>query len=143
MINKKEIVWSIANGLMTGGKPYILRFREFYPTITEQKKLSYLIEIIWNYHDDESGMPSRETYEKMLVFEDILNEQIDSLDTVIMVATVTGKGKKFWQFYVADIDSFMNEFNKIMDGREKLPLHFEMFQDEEWNGYKELVSFVE
>lgn len=143
MINKTETIWSIAKGQMSDGKPYILRFREFYPTDAEQKKLSFLIEITWNYQDDGNGMPSKETYEKMVNFEDILDEEMDSRDTNIMVASVTGKGKKFWQFYVADIDLFMDEFNKIMDGKEKLPLVFEMFRDEEWNGYKELVSFIE
>lgn len=112
-MNEEEEIWSIAEGKMETGKPYLLRFREFYPTIAEQKKYRFLIEITWNYKEDgKSGMPVEETYEKMIIFEDIFNKEIESQGFCFLLTSITGGGKKIWQIYSTDIDLFMQNLMK-------------------------------
>ena len=128
---------------MANGSPYILRFRELYPTEHEMQEYSSLVEITWAYEDSGSGMPSPETYERMNQFEDILEDKIESRKFCLLMTSITGGQKKIWQIYATDSDLFMDELNKVMEGKEILPLQIELFYDEEWNGYKELVELVQ
>lgn len=141
---EKDLVWSIAEGKKENGKPYILRFLEFYPTDEEQEKLQFLIEITWNYRESNSdGLPDQETYDLMNYFEDTLDEEIISDASSILVLSLIGDEIKIWQIYSTNPDLFIDKLNEVMDGRELLPIQIEVFQDRDWNGYKELVSLIE
>lgn len=142
-MQNEEILWSIAEGEKENGKPYVLRFLEFYPTKTEQERLSYLIEISWDYLEENPiGMPDQETYELMNYFEDTLDEEIISEESSILVLTMLGDEKKLWLIYANNPDSFMDKLNEVMEGRKVLPIQFEVFQDSDWNGYKEFIGLV-
>ena len=143
MVNQNETLWSIAEGKMDNGNPYILRFREFYATEQEMQNYSSLVEIIWIYEDSGSGMPDRKTYEKMNHFEDVLEDKIESQEICLLTTSITGNQKRIWQIYAANSDLFMQELNKAMENQEVLPLQIEIFRDEEWNGYKEIVGLVQ
>ena len=142
MIDEDKPLWSIAEGQMDSGKSYILRFRDLFPTEAEQLKYSYLIEITWKYQTDQTGMPSEQIYEKMSNFEDLI-EEIEKEKFCHLVSSITGSGKKIWQIYTFDADLFMETFNNIMENKESAQIEVEIFQDEEWNGYKEVIIWVE
>lgn len=144
MSRQEEPLWSIAEGKYNDGKPYIIRFLEFYPTEEEQEKYHLLIEITWAYEEsNSSGMPDQETYDKMNLFEDVLSKEIEPQEFCLFVLTFTGAGKKIWQVYSTDIDLFMDKLNESMTDKEVLPLQIEGFQDKEWNGYKEFIGLVQ
>lgn len=141
---KENLPWSIAEGKKENGKPYFLRFLELYPTAEEQEKFSFLIEITWDYQEaNSSGMPDPETYDLMNSFEDILKAEIESPDLCVFVLTLTGDGEKIWQVYGTDPELFVEKLNQVMEGREVLPLQIDVFQDKEWNGYKEFVDLLQ
>lgn len=141
-MNQNEFPWTLAEGELENGKPFILRFREFYPTEVEQNKYCFLIEITWQYEITESGMPSETLHEKMFDFEDILDEEIESKGICLLMTSITGGGKKIWHFYSTDADLFINKLNEVLRDKEVLPLKIEIYEDEKWNAYKEIISGV-
>jgi hypothetical protein len=137
-----ESAWSLAEGVLENGNPFLLKFRDYFPSEEKQLKYCFLIEITWRYENSGGGMPDEITLDKMHDFEVLVDDGIGVEEYSLLMSSITGDNKKFWHFYTFDSDLFLDKLNEVLIGYEILPLEIEIFQDEEWNAYKELVGGV-
>jgi hypothetical protein len=129
--------WTVDDGNLENGLPFTIRFREDLPEEKEIKKLRMLVVISWSFESaDGNGMPNEEELDQMENFENLIDEALVEKGTARLMTVFTGEGVREWQFYTDDEEFFMKKFNAAMEGREILPLDIEVFEDENWEAYK-------
>ena len=129
--------WSIDGGKLENGLPFTIRFREDLPDEKAIKKLRMLVVVSWSFESaDGNGMPNDEEINLMENFEDLIDESLVDKGTGRLMTVFTGEGVREWQFYTDDEEFFMQKFNEALEGAEIFPLDIEVFEDENWEAYK-------
>ena len=133
--------WAVAQGNGPDG-PILTRYRSRMPSSADRALFSNLILIRWQYADAGAGVfPDGETLDLMAEFEDAVLEAADHEKYWGSgVAVITEGGVREWRFYTPDTSEFMANFNRILAGKEALPLEFQAFDDPEWIALAELQA---
>ncbi|WP_428682098.1 DUF695 domain-containing protein [Sphingopyxis sp.] len=118
------------------------RYRSGMPSSADRALFSNLIIIRWQYADTGAGsLPDDETLDAMTEFEDAVLDAADyEKHWGSGVAVVTGDGAREWRFYTPDTAEFMANFNRVLAGKQALPLEFQAFDDPEWIALTELQT---
>jgi hypothetical protein len=138
--NEKEDTWFTATG-EEEGKPLIFRSR--IKVAIKESDYPNLVTVYWDYEpDDESGMPSEETNEAQISFENTL-ESLDSEAFGHLMLVVTGNERKEWYWYVSDVETWMKKFNELLTNHSEYPIEIENSFESDWALYHNFISGVE
>ena len=138
--NEQSDTWFTATGEKDGK---VLIFRSRIKANVRESDYPNLITIYWHYDtDDESGMPSIETNENQIVFEDAL-ETLDSEALSFLMLVVTGNSRKEWYSYVSDVEIWMEKFNELLTTHSEYPIEIENSYEPNWDLYHNFISGVE
>lgn len=140
--SEQEDIWFTATG-DEDGKPLIFRSKLKNNAEIIESDYPNLITIYWHYEtDDESGMPSEETNEAQIDFEDAL-EALDSEAFSFLMLVVTGNGRKEWHWYAFDVDAWMEKLNELLANHPEYPIEIENSYEPDWALYHNFISGVE
>lgn len=133
--------WAVARGMGPNG-PILTRYRSGLPSSADRALFSNLLIIRWRYADAGMGsLPDGDTLDRMTEFEDAVLDAADyEKHWGSGVAVVTDDGVREWRFYTPDTSEFMANFNRVLAGKEALPLDFQAFDDPEWIALTELQA---
>lgn len=138
--SEKEDIWFTATG-EEDGKPLIFRSR--IKAKTQESDYPNLVTIYWYYEtDDENGIPSVETNDAQIDFEDAL-ETLDSEAFGFLMLVVTGNGRKEWHWYASDVETWMNKFNELLTDHPEYPIEIENSFEPDWSLYHNFILGVE
>ena len=124
------------------GNPLIFRSLHSIPSGVEEADYPYLISIYWPYQSQGKGMPNAETNDSQILFEDSL-VHLDKLGISHLMLVVTGNGRKEWHWYAADVEHWMQLFNKALTDQPVFPIDIENSKQPNWSLYHNFVSGVE
>lgn len=138
---KKEDPGGVIAKIMEDDKPVILAITKGNYTNENKNKFPQLIIIAWKYDGSENnGMPSEEDKEKMNLFQDVLEHEVISKGLGIHAVSRTGNNLKEFEYYFADQEAFMQEFNNAFSKYDRFPIDIKFYKDPEW---KELKHFMD
>ena len=131
--------WAVVEGETPTG-PMFLRFRQGNPSEADRNLFNKLIIARWVFPPrDHTGLPNAELIEQMYQFETTIVDASDADGNWgSCVAVITHAGMRKWRFYTPDVDIFQHEFRECLRGLGPYPLRFEIFEDPEWNGLKQI-----
>ena len=135
--DKKDVgdPWTIAEG-NEDGLPVLYRLRGCVPDGISISKYPYLLSILWHYETkEESGMPSKDTNEQQLAFDDALDE-MDNTGQGTLMLVVTGNGRREWIWYVSNPQDWLASLHTCLVGHPVYPLDIQQSEDSEWNTWK-------
>ena len=133
--------WSIAEG-ENNGFPVLYRFRSSIPKIIKETNFPHKISIVWQYQGENTkGMPSKETNQLQINFDDALDE-IGTGEIGVLMIAITGNNQKEWIWYVKDPHNWMNQMIKCLDNHPQYPLDFQHSRDEQWDTYKSFIKMM-
>lgn len=137
--SEKKDIYFTATGEIDG-LPLI--FRSSLKTGVHEPDYPYLVTVYWDYEtDDKNGMPTEETNEAQVIFEDALEPlQAEAFSHLMLV--VTGNGQKEWNWYVSDVESWMEQFNELISDHPDYPLEIENSFEPDWASYHNFISGV-
>lgn len=138
MTDQPSDPWLIAEA-ESDGQPLIFRIREAIPPDVATTDYPHLLNIVWPYDSDESGMPADDVDGLQNAFEDRL-DLLEKRGLVWLMVVITGSSEKEWLCYVGDVEQFMQELNEAVTALPTLPLDIEVAEDAEWNTYAEFVA---
>jgi uncharacterized protein DUF695 len=130
-----EPAW-VAGRSVDNGLPIMVRVRDEAPA--DAKRYPYLVSILWRYDGSvNSGLPDPGTLEQMGSCETALYG-VEAKDIAVMVACITGDGRREWLWYIRDKTAFMQHLNTALASLPKCPIELEVSDDAEWNAYRML-----
>ncbi|OED35629.1 hypothetical protein AB833_29540 [Chromatiales bacterium (ex Bugula neritina AB1)] len=125
------------------GKTLLFRSLRKIPEGSNPADYPYLVTIFWPYVAvDDGGMPDADTNEDQIEFEEAISH-LDSKGTGHLMLVVTGNGSKEWNWYVADVNSWMEQLNTALSERAEFPIEIENCQQPDWSLYHDFISGVE
>lgn len=123
------------------GLPVLYRLEQSLPTVEERLSFPWLAVISWVYDgSDNNGMPCARDNLRMFELEDLIEEQIQSPNTLRHVYTRTGNHLKELVYYLRNRDQFLLRYNQAMSGQPRYPIELHFFEDEEWQDFRELLE---
>lgn len=129
--------WSIAEG-EENGKPLYIRFRDEFRDKGADAAFPRLIQIVWKYEADESGLPTMEVIPSLKAFESRLVEAVEPEKIGILVAVCTNNGEREWMFYASGVTEFQERLNTIQEGDEEpFPIDVTSARDPKWSAFFE------
>ncbi len=124
-----------------GEFPVIVRFVNETPRDEDIKRLPWFTVISWKYDgSSRNGMPPVKVNEKMLRLEDALVDKFDENLICQHAYNRTGNNLKEFNYYIADRDEFMTQFNDALKGHEQYPIEITFYEDLEWKEMKKLLE---
>lgn len=125
--------WAVADGTHKN-LPLIIRFRnEFHKNKPDISGHPHLIQVIWPYESDASGMPSENSSKQMEVFENRLVKAVETDGSAVLVAVITKSGTREWVFYSGSVDEFGNRLANMPQEKERYPIEITTEPDPEWS----------
>lgn len=122
------------------GRPLIFRSLKAVPAGVTEADLPTRVSVTWRYVSD-SGMPDAEDNNAQIDFEDAL-EPLDENGTSRLMLVVTGNGRKEWHWYVRDLESWMDQFNRQLADQPCFPLDIANTYEPGWDLYKDFIENV-
>jgi hypothetical protein len=99
-----------------------------------------LVNLYWRVAEpSQSGMPSAEELDRMLLMDDLLNE-MDGPEIGFMMFSVTGNMRKEWIWYVKSDVEFLRSLNECLSGQQRFPIQVEVAPAQGWESYAEIAS---
>jgi hypothetical protein len=102
--------WMVATG-NESGEPVIVRTRTGAPRGMSLDRYPASVEIVWRF--GESGMPPPELVALLGQCEDALGV-LEGPKNGLLGITITGKGRREWVWYVADVTSFCGRAQELL-----------------------------
>lgn len=138
---KLEDNWTGAEGSNADGIPVMVRYRQNLQDFIESGKYNSKLDITWSYDIDEAAeMPTPGEDGVMENFEADLLEAYEADYQGILVAVITGKGKKRWTWYVSDAELAKERLEQVLLRFETLPIEVSQTADPEWKGYYNFIA---
>jgi hypothetical protein len=134
--------WVVAEGTV-GDSRLIVRARASLPPAHVRKRLPWLVTIDWPYEPVPGGMPPEEDNQRMIQFEDLLEMGVEKPDRCLQFHSVTGGGKRQWEYYIRDRDEFTKDLNGALRGHPKFPISITFYSDPEWQAFADLLEELE
>ncbi len=129
--------WTISEGL-EDELPVLYRFRVGVPEGISLHEYPYLLSILWQYEiENPSGMPSKHQNEQQLGFDDAL-DQMDNIGHGMLMAAITGNGRREWIWYVNDTQEWLKKLHISLEWHPVYPLNIEQTEDIGWLTWKAL-----
>ena len=120
--------------------PYMVRVRERVPAHIVPENFPYLLEVSWAFFSTRAGQPDEAEEERMDVFEDLVEDNLSRLGEAVLLATITGKGKRVWLWYLRDVETAEHMFNEALEGHDPCPLEINILLDAKWAQYHAIRS---
>ena len=139
-IGEEELThWSILN-VSHPDNDLIIKIRKSKPPIPDLAKYKTAVEIEWDYSEESTGMPPKETLSAMNDFEDAVEELSCYNNLSFMPRATLGAGLRAWLFYTKSKDEFMELFNTYLVGMPNLPLKISFYEDASWALWSEALE---
>ena len=121
--------------------PVIVKFVNEFPEDLKRKRLPMLTVVSWKYEGEtNNGMPLADINEKMILFEEAIENTMDSSKQYQHAYSRTGNNLKEFVYYSSSQDKFMNLLNKTLVGHERYPIEINFYEDPEWSEFKKLIE---
>jgi len=113
--------------------PVIVKFDSVMPDTTITSKLPWFTVISWKYDGSErNGMPPEPINAKMIEFEGELDSIYNSNLICKHAYNRTGNHLKEFNYYIADRDEFMKQFNNVLQHKTHYPIEISFYEDSAW-----------
>jgi hypothetical protein len=138
---KSRDVWATATG-EDGGLPVVFRYRQNRPFAMGATPYPSALRVLWEFDASvRNGMPSPDTNELQVVFEDAL-APIGEGETGFLMLVFTGNGRKEWLYYVTDPGVWLDRLNALLVGHQPYPLQIEDWPDDDWSTWQDFADSV-
>lgn len=115
----------------------------YVPEMPEQSSrcaIPWLTVMRWEYDGSENnGMPQTEENQRMLGLEAALRK-IERPDFCVEAYRRIGAGIREFVYYIADRESFLEEFNDCVAGDSRYPIEIKFYKDESWSDLQGLID---
>ena len=102
-----------------------------------------LVNLYWRVAEpSQSGMPSADELESMLLMDELLN-RMDGPEIGFMMFSVTGNMRKEWIWYVRSDTAFLGDLKQCLTGHQPFPIEIETAPAHEWASYDDIASQFE
>ena len=109
------------------------------PSVDARSVMPWLTVIRWEYDGSGNrGMPSNEENQRMLTLEAAL-EKVERPNFCYEAYRRIGAGVREFVYYVADRDTFLEEFNKYATDP-RYPICIKYYKDEAWSDLQDLID---
>ena len=123
------------------GLPVIYKFVNELPETEVRDKLQWLTVVSWKYDGAENnGMPLSEENQRMIVLEEIIDDELESSNVSRHVYSRTGNNLKNLVYYIHDRDQFLEKFNRAFAKHARYPPEITFYEDREWEDFRSLLS---
>lgn len=99
-------------------------------------RLPTAIEISWPY-DSATVFPESGENQRMVAFEEAIEELTSENGHTELVQVSTGNGVKEWLFYSHDREAFMSRMNTLLRDHPRYPLEIKFYDDPSWQIWSE------
>ena len=120
--------------------PYTVRVREAPPKSIQPETFPYLLEITWAFFSTRAGQPEEADEERMDAFEELVEDNLSRMGEAALMASITGKGKRVWLWYVRDVETAERLFNDALAEEEPVPIEINILLDGKWAQYNKIRS---
>jgi hypothetical protein len=120
------------------GNELLFRVRATFPDEATIARYPYLAIVDWVYQPRPDGMPNRDTSEQMYALEDLLEEKLENVGAATLAFTRTGNGKRQWNYYVADRNTFKAAISAETRDKHNFPVHIHFVSDPSWQALREV-----
>jgi hypothetical protein len=135
MQTQAEDRWAVATG-SDNGRPLIYRYILAPPEGIKIGQYPNLLGISWKYDGSaRSGMPDPATNQRMVLLEELLEKKLEGTRNAFLTVSVTGNGRKEWQWYSRDIQETMKLLNEALQGQDAFPIQISRQDDPKWSAY--------
>ena len=118
--------------------PYMVRIRDTVPADISRDHYPYLLEVTWAFLSTQAGQPHEDEEARMDDFEGAIEDALDRFKHAVLMAVITGKGKRVWFWYVRDVESAEQLFNEALAGKEQVPIDINILLDGKWAQYDKI-----
>lgn len=137
----REAKWSIVRAMNEAtSEAAVIRIRIDRPA--GSFALRTAVEISWPFIS-QSHFPPSEVHERMVEFEEAIDELTSENGHTELVQVSTGHGVKEWLFYSQDRARFMDRMNELLHGHSMFPLEIKFYEDPEWQIWSETASALD
>ena len=123
------------------GDAAVMRIRTEKPPGVDCSDFSTAVVIKWPY-ESTSPMPEQVDNQKMVSFEESIDELFGLNGLSELVQVTTGMGLKEWIYYTNDQDGFMRKFNELLSSHEPYPLEIEFYNDPCWEVWQDSLIAI-
>ncbi len=141
--NENDDEWLLAIARDRSGAditPYTVRIRKAVPASATPKQYPYLLEVTWAFFSTRAGQPDEDEEERMDAFEALIEENLSRLGETVLMASITGKGKRVWLWYVRNVENAERLFNEALAGKPPVPIDINILLDGTWTHYHRIRS---
>ena len=132
--------WSLAKGEFQDG-PLVIRFRDCRSGCCNKPMYPKLIQVVWEFEHNGSGMPLLHISHEMEVFENRLVSALEGSGKGVLVAVVTTGGSREWVYYSENALTFSDAITNMPQEVEPYPVKLEASDDPRWEYLKnEILS---
>jgi hypothetical protein len=112
-----------------GGNELLYRVRATLPAEATIARYPFLAIVDWVYSARADGMPDRDTSSQMYALEDVIEQKLEKVSSATLAFTLTGNGKKQWNYYVADKSGFEAIVAAEVHRKSNLPVQVRFVSD--------------
>jgi hypothetical protein len=126
--------WSVGKA-SDAGHPLLIRHLSRLPSWVTRTDFPKLVAISWKL-EQAGGMPTSAESARIYGFEDVLSAAVETSKVGVLTTIVTANGVVEWQYYAVDHGRFMEELNRAMSKRPKVPIEMSLQSDPSWSAYE-------
>jgi hypothetical protein len=134
--------WGVATS-EDNGKPLIYRYILKPPSGIRISDYPDMIAISWEFDASvRNGMPDAGTNTRMIELEEVLEKKLEGSKNAFLTLSVTGNGRKEWQWYSRNVGETMGLINEALSGRTPFPIQISRQSDPKWSAYFDVLKAV-
>jgi hypothetical protein len=135
-----EDKWGVATA-QDNGKPLIYRYILSPPSGVRISDYPDMVAMTWVFDASvRNGLPEPGTNSRMVELEELLEKTLESKKNAYLTISVTGNGRKEWQWYSRDVSETMKLINEVLSGRVAYPIEISRQSDPGWSAYFDIVN---
>lgn len=126
-------------------KPISIQYRQDWQLAKEAGEYSICIQIAWNSTsaDDSTGFPSIAEQGDILVFNELLQANIEANENALVLMVISHSGINQWVVYARDLERFKKDLERIPTREGGYPIEVVADMDEEWNTFTQVHQAIE
>ncbi|NVD97808.1 DUF695 domain-containing protein [Massilia sp. BJB1822] len=137
-VSADNALWTLAEGRIDD-YPLIVRYRQVpqdFPRHAYPKRLN----VFWSMAvADENGLPSSEEAKRLEIFESRLITAVETDQSVLLVAVVTGRSEREFVFYLQQPELFLQRLTDMPHEQERYPIEIHFAEDPEWSYFDDFA----
>lgn len=126
-------------------KPISIQYRQDWQLAKEAGEYPICIQIAWNSAsiNDSTGYPSEAEQGDILVFNELLQNNIEAKENALVLMVISHAGVNQWVVYARDLETFKQDLKRIPAREGGYPIEVVADQDEDWCIFTQVHQAIE